>query len=179
MSEAAAQIRKGLALLSKLPVSAARLELELNLQIELGHALVATMGYSAQEPGEAFARARELCEQLGQPTQLGQVLYAQLVYHFVRAELVRAEQEAVEDHASASRDDLNWNHASVAFAAEYFRPCTQVPGCAAYFENAISLWDPAIRTFIPSPEDPYVSVRVYYYRALLCLGHVDQARLRR
>ena len=37
---------------------------------------------------------------------------------------------------------------------------------------------PEIRGFVPSPEDPYVSVRIYYCRALLCLGQVDQALLR-
>jgi predicted ATPase len=71
MTEAAAQLRRGLDLLSGLPDGAVRQELELNLQIELGHALVTTMGYSAQEPGEVFARARDLCEKLNQPPQLG------------------------------------------------------------------------------------------------------------
>lgn len=73
MTEAAIQLRKGLEILSSLPDTTARREQELNLQIELGHALVTTMGYSAQEPGEAFARARELCALLGEPAQLGQV----------------------------------------------------------------------------------------------------------
>lgn len=48
----------------------------------------------------------------------------------------------------------------------------------AYFENAVSLWDPEVRAFVPSPEDPYVGVRIYYFRALLCLGHIDHALLR-
>ena len=36
-------------------------------------------------------RACELCERLDEPPQLGQVLYGQLVFHFVRGELVQAE----------------------------------------------------------------------------------------
>jgi class 3 adenylate cyclase/predicted ATPase len=180
MSEAVAQLRKGLALLSKLPVGSARLELELNLQIELGHAFVAMLGYGAQEPGEAFARARELCQQLGEPPQLGQVLYGQLVFQFVSGELVQAESLAGEFRRLAEvRKDRNWTHASFHMSAVLSCVRGKLTDAHEYFENAISLWDPAIRTFIPSPEDPYVSVRVYFYRALLCLGYLDQARLRR
>ena len=58
MTEAVAQLRKGLDLLSRMPDDAARQERELDLQIELGHALFATKGYAAPEAGEAFARAR-------------------------------------------------------------------------------------------------------------------------
>jgi len=58
LTEAVAQLGKGLALLSGAPDGAARQEQELDLQIALGHALVATKGYAAPEAGEAFARAR-------------------------------------------------------------------------------------------------------------------------
>ena len=179
MTEAAARLRKGLDLLSSLPDSTARIERELDLQIELGHALVTTMGYSAQEPGEAFFRARELCEQLGQPTQLGQVLYGQLVYHFVRGELVQAERQAEEYRRLAQvRNDLNWKHASSHLSGVLCCVRGKFTEACAYFEDAISLWDPKIRAFVPSPEDPYVSVRGYFYRALLCLGQIDDALLR-
>jgi predicted ATPase len=57
------------------------------------------------------------------------------------------------------------------------------PGTGSHTRTSLELafdrLSGTIRTFIPSPEDPYVSVRVYFYRALLCLGHVDQARVRR
>ena len=62
MTEAVAQLRKGLDLLSSIPDGAARQEQELDLQITLGHALMAAKGLAAPEPGEAFARARQLCE---------------------------------------------------------------------------------------------------------------------
>jgi predicted ATPase len=53
MPEAEAQLRKGLRLLPGLPDGPARHERELNLQIDLGHALASIKGYSANEPGEA------------------------------------------------------------------------------------------------------------------------------
>jgi class 3 adenylate cyclase/predicted ATPase len=179
MTEAAAQLRKGLEILSSLPDTPARREQELNLQIELGHALVTTMGYSAQEPGEAFARARELCAQLGEPVQLGQILYGQLVYHVIRGELVQAERQAGEYRRLAQvHKDQNWQHASSHLSGALSCVRGKFTEACAYFENAVSLWDPAVRAFVPSPEDPYVGVRIYYLRALLCLGHIDQALLR-
>jgi len=48
----------------------------------------------------------------------------------------------------------------------------------AHFENYLSLWDPMYRASWP-PEDLYVASLLELSRALLCLGHVDQARLRR
>jgi hypothetical protein len=48
-----------------------------------------------------------------------------------------------------------------------------------YYENARSLWDPRYRALGATPNDPYVASLVYLSRTLLCLGYVDQARLRR
>jgi hypothetical protein len=47
----------------------------------------------------------------------------------------------------------------------------------AHCETAISLWEPSFRVSAATPEDSYVSIRQYYYRTLLCLGHVDKARM--
>ena len=93
MTEAVAQLRKGLDLLSGTPDDAARQERELDLQIELGRALFATKGYAAPEAGEAFARARQLCELLNQPPRL-EVLIGQFEFRMGRGELQQAEHHA-------------------------------------------------------------------------------------
>jgi predicted ATPase len=49
----------------------------------------------------------------------------------------------------------------------------------AYLERYLSLWDPMYRALWPAPEDLYVANLGDLSRALLCLGYVDQARLRR
>src|SRR5262249_46117735 len=93
MTEAAAQIHKGLALLSGVSDDDARHEQELELQIILGYALLITNGYAAPQPSDAFTRARELCERLGRPPKLG-VLVGQFTIQFVRGELEQAERYA-------------------------------------------------------------------------------------
>ena len=100
MAEAESELRKGLGFLSSLPDGPPRQEQELNLQITLGNALLATKGYAAPEPGDVFDRSRELCEKLNRPQQLNQVLTGQFLFRLLRGELERAERDEV-----ASRRD--------------------------------------------------------------------------
>jgi hypothetical protein len=96
MTEAVTELRKGIDLLSGVPDNASRQEQEFNLQITLGQALFATKGLGASEAGEAYARARQLCEQVNRRSQLGPVLYGQWVLCFGRGELGEAEHCALE-----------------------------------------------------------------------------------
>ena len=181
MTEAVAQLRKGLGLLSGATDGDARQEHEFDLQIALGHALIATKGFAAQEPGETYARARQLCEQLGTgPAQLGQVLVGQFVFRLVRGELDKAEHHAEEiRRLGEARDDVMWK----CFGSERRGTACIWLGkfidARAYFENYLSLWDPMYRVFWVSPEDLYVASLLDLSRTLLCLGYLDQARLRR
>ena len=84
MAEAIAQLTKGLELLTGLPDAVSRQQRELELQIALGRALIATRGYAAQEVGETYVRARILCERLNQPSQIVPVLFGQWVHCVVK-----------------------------------------------------------------------------------------------
>jgi class 3 adenylate cyclase/tetratricopeptide (TPR) repeat protein len=179
MQEALAQIRKGLDLFSDLPDGAARWEQELDLQIALGHALMATKGMAAPGPGEAYARARQLCEQLNRPWQLGPVLVGQWVFRLVRGELDQAEHHAEEVRdLGEARNEAMW----IFYGSEVSGVTCSFLGkfidARVYLENALSLWDPMYRAFAPEPEDPIVTILTHLARPLLCLGYVDQARLR-
>jgi predicted ATPase len=96
MVEAAAQLRKGLDLLPYLPEDCGRLGQELELQSALGAALVASVGNSAPETGQAYARARELCEQLGDTTALVPVLGGLATYYQTRGEFAALRETSDE-----------------------------------------------------------------------------------
>ena len=64
MTEAISQLRRGLALVSTLPDNTVRQAQELDLTSMLGHALMATQGFSSQKSGNLFDRSRRFCEQL-------------------------------------------------------------------------------------------------------------------
>ncbi|MCZ6875936.1 MAG: AAA family ATPase, partial [bacterium] len=59
--EGAAHLTRGLALLTTQPETPERLQQELDLQVMLGPALIATKGHAAPEVEHSYARARELC----------------------------------------------------------------------------------------------------------------------
>ena len=58
----------------------------------MGAVLQAVKGYAAPETGHAYARARELWEQLGSPSEFLQVPYGQSRYHMYRGEFDRAQR---------------------------------------------------------------------------------------
>jgi predicted ATPase len=96
MVEAASQITKALVLLTELPENRELARRELNLQTALGLALTATKGYASPETGQSYARARQLCEDLGDTSTLVRVGYGQYLYHLIRAEVDQCHQVATE-----------------------------------------------------------------------------------
>ena len=84
--EAVGHLEKGLGVLVTLPDTPERARQELTLQTSLGPALMATKGYAAPAVGKAYRRARDLCQELKEITQLFPVLWGLWMYHLVRAE---------------------------------------------------------------------------------------------
>jgi predicted ATPase len=87
MAEAASQFQKALDQLALLPDSRERRRRELELRCSLGAALLVVKGFAAPEAGDAYARARELWEQMGSPLEFRLVPYGQSRYHAARGEL--------------------------------------------------------------------------------------------
>jgi class 3 adenylate cyclase/predicted ATPase len=166
MAEAAAQFRKGLEVLCQAPDGTARQEQELDLQILLGKALIATEGYSAPQPGEAYARARQLCEQLDKPKQLGRILYGQFVFRCVRGELDQAEVHAQDIQRFAdTHKEVRWKQIGAACRGLISTSRGKFVDARAYYESALSFGQPS------------VEMTIHFSRTLLCLGYVDQGTL--
>jgi len=67
-----------------LPDSLERQRYELEFYSALGAVLHVVKGHAAPETGQAYARARELWEQLGSPSEFFGVPYMQSRYHVYR-----------------------------------------------------------------------------------------------
>jgi predicted ATPase len=93
--EAIAHLRRGIELTGRLPADAGRDRSELDFQLVLGPCLIATQGPAASTAVATFARARELCERLGEPPESLQVRFWLATVNVVRGELPQA-LEAVE-----------------------------------------------------------------------------------
>ena len=96
MSEAVAHLNRGLEVLSSLPGGAGRQKCELGLQLALGQASVAAKGFAALETAHAYARARDLCRELGDVPEFVPALYGHFIVHFQRGELRIAHEAASE-----------------------------------------------------------------------------------
>jgi predicted ATPase len=96
MAEAVTHLGRGLEVLERLPGAPERLRRELGLQLALGQASIAAKGFAAPETGRAYARARELCRDLGDVSEVFPILYGQSVFHVQRGELATSLEVARE-----------------------------------------------------------------------------------
>ncbi len=117
VAEAVAQLHHGLALVGEIADVDARQRLEIELQIALGNALMASRGYSGSETDAAFRRAAELCRDAGETTQLIRVLWGQFTGHFAggrqRASLALAKELLALSEHLGDPGGQQMGHASV------------------------------------------------------------------
>ena len=93
--EAIAHLRRGIEVMRSLPAGDGNDRRELDFQVILGPCLIATQGPAESKAVATFARARELCERLGEPPEYLQVMFWLATASVVRGELPQA-LEAVE-----------------------------------------------------------------------------------
>ena len=88
--EAITHLRRGIELTAQLLPGKEKDSSELDLQLILGPCLIATQGPAADTSVATFARARELCERLGEPPVYLQVMFWLATAGVVRGELPQA-----------------------------------------------------------------------------------------
>jgi predicted ATPase len=178
MAEAVAQLHKGLDQLALLPDTPERQGRELEFWSALGAVLQAVKGQAAPETGHAYARARELWEQLGSPSEFLHIPYGQSLHHVFRGELDLA-QRLDEDllRLSRQRNDstgLVLGHISsgqtLLFAGGF-------ASSRSHFEEALALYDPILCRSLARHAGPHPQVSALGYLGidLLCLGYPHQA----
>jgi class 3 adenylate cyclase/tetratricopeptide (TPR) repeat protein len=175
-TEAAAQLRKGLDALDGLPDGPGRRQQELDLQLALGHALIATKGHSAPEVGESFARARVLAEQIDRPEYVWRVFLGQWTFRRNRGEyrLALALAEQVEKIGEARNDvAAQWVG---RWASGYTRLFLgDFVAARALLERCHGLADPARGLLSASL---HAIMLASLAMTLAYLGYIDQARSR-
>ena len=175
-AEAMGHLTKGLALVEMLP-SSAQHSCELRLQIALGASIIGLKGYGAPEVETTFARARELCADLGDSTELFHSLAGLRAYHLVRARLNVASDFCQQLSELASRLDdpklkLSVHHIETVNSF-YTGHLTDVPH---HCEHALALYDPQRRSKRGiSVADVAVESLCHCAHALWALGYPDRA----
>jgi predicted ATPase len=181
MTEAVAQLQKGLDLLASLPDGDWRRQQELNLLLPLGRALFVTKGYAAPAAGETYARAGVLAEQLNRSDYLGPVLYGQWLFHTNRSELSPALffAERIEQ-VGETQDDVGLLLLGHLVHGIIRMNLGDFVAARALFERCHGLDDPDHRAVYAeiAMADPHAQKLRFLALTLNCLGYVDQGRAR-
>jgi predicted ATPase len=177
MAEAVVHFGKAIQLLAGRPESEQRRARELTLQLALAGALMAVKGWASPEAGDAYARARELCREAPEGSQLAMALSGAWVFLHNRGEIRAAFQLADELIAlSEHRTDRETKllayrclGTSELFLAEFSRALHHLRQALTYYSRAEH------RPPTLSPYDIRVVCESFVAWTLQMLGHADQA----
>jgi class 3 adenylate cyclase/predicted ATPase len=180
MTEAVAQLNKGLELLTNLPDDAARQRQEFELLIALGKSLMVAKGYASPEVGQTYARAVAICERLGYSPKISlPAVNGQWVYHIMKGELRPAKALATDIVRRGENDGDSavtvLGHRSSGIACFHLG---ELSISRTHLEKAIATFDPVHRPFYTALtlQDVYVTTHTYLSHSLFCLGCLDKSR---
>ena len=142
--EALQHLTQGLALLATLPETPARGQQELDMQLALGPALIATKGYAAPEVEQTYARAQVLCEQVGETHQFFPTLLGLLWFYQNRGALPQARElgeQLIGWHSAQPRRPPAWKHIG---AWRYLVLLGEYAAAWRHLEQGIAVTDPAM-----------------------------------
>jgi predicted ATPase len=159
-----------------MPDTGERVQHELLLQTTIGPALMAMKGYGAPEIERTYARARELCQQLGETPRLLRVLLGLETFYFIRGELHTARELAQQCFTLVQRadDPARLQQAHVALGSTLFH-LGELPTARTHLEQGLALHDSHQPHGLPAVADPQVGCRAYASWTLWHLGHPDLA----
>src|SRR5713101_134586 len=177
--EAIRHLTAALQLLQTLPETHERIQQELSLQIALGVPLQAMRGSAAPEVEKVYARARELCQQLGDAPQLVPVLAGLWVFYLQRGEMATTH-ELAEQIFTLARDVeapalLLQAHRMIGTTL-FWRG--ELPAAKSHLEQAITLYDPQqhrSHAFLYYGLDPGAVCLSFAGWTLWQLGYPDQS----
>src|SRR5713101_7983950 len=129
-------------LLQRLPDSTERIQRELRLQLTVAPALMVVKGWASPEVVRAFARARELCERVGDTPELFPALWGLWYVHWVRGEFRTANElaEQLLRLAQSAHDPALLVYAHLALG-ETLLFMGELLSVRKHLEMAISLYD--------------------------------------
>ena len=174
--EAIDQFHRGLALVDALSDGQERAERELDLQMALGPALFATKSYTHPDIGRAYARAWELCQQLGDDPREVTALRGLYQHHLNLFELEKALYFAEEALRVAERlgdaARLVGGHGSLGVVLFYQG---KLEPARAQFRRGFELFDPNMQ--FPDFPGSHPGVQCQYFLALISwmLGYPDRS----
>jgi predicted ATPase len=176
--EAVRHLTTALELLATLLETPARAQQELDLQVALGPALMATKGHGAPEVEQTYARARALCQQLGDTPQLFPTLRGLWRFYQGRGALPTARElaEQLVRLAQRAAAPLPRLEAHSALGQTLFQ-LGEYATARTHLDQGVALIDPTTQRAQALHQGEASGVRclVTAARTLWCLGYPVQA----
>ena len=174
--EAIDQFHRGLGLVDALPDRRERAERELDLQMALGPALVATKNASHPDMGQTYARAWELCRQLGDHSREFTALRGLYLHHLYILGMEKAQHFAEEALRVAARLEdgarLVGAHTSLGGVLYYQG---KLEPALAHFRRGFEMFDPHMQFPDWPGVHPGVSCQLYPALISWMLGYPDRS----
>jgi class 3 adenylate cyclase/predicted ATPase len=179
--EVVGHLTTALELLKTLPDTSERAQKELTLQLTLGPSVIATKGWAAPEVTMIYSRARELCQQEGDTSQLFATLWGLWIFHIVQADYEPSRELGEQLLALAQRENDSGFlvEAHYVQAAIHFWFRGEMVATREHAEQGISLYNPQQHrslAFLHGSFDPGVACFLYAALALWVLGYPQQGR---
>ena len=177
-AEAVKHITNGIDLLRRLPSTITRMRQELEFQVALGGACIASKGWGTSETGAAYVRAYELSRLTEDASQLPKILAGRFVHHHVRADVHQAQSAANEllAFARGRRDAASEMMAHRALGDSLLH-VGDPRGASAHLEEAIRILGPRPPAIIVG-EDVRTAALAFLSLCLAFQGHVAAAEER-
>ena len=150
---------------------------EVQLQVQLGQALIAQLGYQAPATMAAFERALELAEGIGEPALLVQSIFGLWASRYI-ANIPSADlADRLAELTAAGTDTGSRCVGLRMLALERFH-AGRYPPSLELVEHALSIYDPAVHRDLALRygHDPRTAATNYKAWNLWHLGFPDQAR---
>jgi predicted ATPase len=176
--EAINHFTKGIEVLMTLPDTVERARQELELQITLGPVLMAVKGFASSDTERAYARARELCQQVGETPQLFPVLCGLFRFHTLRAELQTTRELAEQLFSIAQRaQDPELLLEAHRVLGSNMLWLGELATARAHSEQGVALYDPRQHRShaFRYGHDPGVGCQSFAAISKWMLGYPDQA----
>ncbi len=178
LREAVQLFSEALEWLATLPDTVERKEQELRLQIALGGPLMAIKGYGAVEVKKTYNRARELCQQVGQASQLFSILNGLALSCFSQSQFSASLEfcKQLEALAQSTQERRMFPIVCNSFAPNLFH--------LGEFNQARNYTELGIETYLPENhefyitnygQDPVIACFLFDCLASWLLGYPDVA----
>lgn len=175
--EARRHYEHALQLLARQPDDAARAARELDLQIGLGAATMATAGFGAPPVEAAYSRARELSQQIGDTPGRFPALFGLWLFYWGRGEVRTADGLARDLRRRAGRDpDLRLQAAHSSWSTAFSRGAFEE--ARRHFRTAMTLYDRDRHAGMAATygsHDPAVCGGMFAGRASAIMGLADES----